>query len=271
MVRRREQFDRLLYILEHPIRRRILASLWEKDLSYDELTRISSNHGRLGYHLRQMREIVKKAPEEKRYRLTQSGRVAWDWYAQAPSPNARGELEPAPVCATYASQAELNEHGFALYEGADSRRAIAFPFLVKGLTRSMASIYIVSEKEMDSEREEIRRRYVGMEEFEKRGAFTIMSAEEWYLHRGKASSPLIIDNLSKLIHEKISQGYKGIQIAADMNVFSENSKAELLAYEKAIGRTFPKSMCAICMYDSRRVDSGQVMSLIETHGYGIFP
>jgi hypothetical protein len=273
MVPRGERsFDKLLHILEHPIRRRLLGSLWEKDLSYDELTRICSNHGRLGYHLRQMCEIVKRVPKEKTYRLTQSGRVAWDWYAQAPSPNAKGDLEPAPVHVTYACQLGLNEHAFALYEGANSRRAIAFPFLARGLTRSMASIYIVSEKEMDAERKEMRRRYFGVEEFEERGAFTIMSAEEWYMRRGKASSPVIIENWSKLIQEKMSQGYKGIQLAADTNVFFENSKAsELLAYEKEVGRNFPKSMCAICMYDSHRVDSGQVTSLIGSHEHGIFP
>jgi hypothetical protein len=273
MVPRKEgSFDKLCHILEHPTRRRILESLWEKDLSYPELTRICSNHGRLGYHLREMSKIGKRVPNEKTYRLTQSGRVVRDWLAQAPSPNAAGELEPAPVYVTYASQLELGEHAFALYEGGDSRRGIAFPFLARGLTRSMGSLYVVSEKEMDSEREEMRRRYIGMEEFEERGALTIMSGEEWYLRRGKASSPVIIDNWSKLIQEKMSQGYKGIQLAADTNVFFENSKAsELLAYEEEIGRNFPKSMCAICMYDHHRVDSEQVTSLIGSHGHGIFP
>jgi DNA-binding transcriptional ArsR family regulator len=272
MVPRGERsFDMLCHILEHPIRRRILESLWEKDLSYDELTRICRNHGRLGYHLRQMCEIVKRVPKEKMYRLTQSGRVVRDWLAQAPSPNARGNLEPAPVRVTYANQLGLNEHAFALYEGADSRRAIAFPFLARGLSRSMASIYIVSEKEMDAERKEMRRRYFGVEEFEERGAFTIMSAEEWYMRRGKSSSPVIIDNWSKLLQEKMSQDYKGIQVAGDTSFFFENSKAsELLAYEKEIGHNFPKSMCAICMYDSHRVDSGQVTSLIGSHDHGIF-
>jgi DNA-binding transcriptional ArsR family regulator len=272
MVPRGERsFDMLCHILENPTRRRILESLWEKDLSYDELTRICSNHGRLGYHLRQMSKIVKKVPKEKTYRLTQSGRVVRDWFAQAPSPNAKGDLEPAPVHVTYANQLGLSEHAFALYEDADSRRAIAFPFLITGLRRSMASIYVVSEKEMDSEREEMRRRYIGMEEFEERGAFTIMSAEEWYMRRGKASSPVIIDNWSKLIQEKMSQGYKGLQGATEMSVFFENSKtSELLVYEKKLGRKFPQGLCGMCMYDARKLEPGQVMSLIETHGQGIF-
>ncbi len=218
-----------------------------------------------------MSKIVKRVPKEKTYQLTQSGRVVRDWLAQAPSPNAKGDLEPAPAYVTYASQLGLNEHAFALYEGADSRRAIAFPFLAKGLTRSLASIYIVSEKEMDPERKEMRRRYFGVEEFEERGALTIMGAEEWFMRRGKASSPVIIENWSKLLQEKMSQGYKGIQVAGDTSFFFESSRAsELLAYEKEIGRNFPKSMCAICMYDSHRVDSGQVRSLIGSHGHGIF-
>ena len=210
MVPRGERsFDMLCHILEHPTRRRILESLWEKDLSYNELTRICSNHGRLGYHLRQMRKIVKRAPKEKTYRLTQSGRVVRDWLAQAPSPNARGNLEPTPVHVTYANQLGLNEHAFALYEGADSRRDIAFPFLARGLTRSMASIYVVSEKEMDSEREEMRRRYFGMEEFEERGAFTIMSAEEWYMRRGRASPAVIIDNCVEAASGEDESGIQG--------------------------------------------------------------
>ena len=129
MVPRKERsLDKLLHILEDPTRRRILESPWEKDLSFNELGRICSNHGRLGYHMRQMREIVKRVPNEKMYRLTQSGRVAWDWYAQAPSPNARGDLEPAPVHVAYANQLGLNEHAFALYEGADSRRPLLSHF-----------------------------------------------------------------------------------------------------------------------------------------------
>jgi hypothetical protein len=269
--RKERSFDKLCHILENPIRRRIVESLWEKDLSYPELTNICNNHGRLGYHLRQMREIVKRVPKEKTYHLTQSGRVARGWLAQAPSLNARGELEPAPAYVTYASQLGLNEHAFALYEGADSRRTIAFPFLANGLRRSMASIDIVSEKEMDAERKEMRRKYIGMEEFEERGALTIMSAEEWYMRRGRASPDVIIDNASKLLQEKMSQGYKGLQGATEMSVFFENSKtSELLVYEKKLGRKFPQRLCGMCMYDARKLEPGQVMSLIETHGQGIF-
>jgi hypothetical protein len=136
----------------------------------------------------------------------------------------------------------------------------------------MASVDIVPEMEMDAERDEMRRRYVGMGESEERGAFTIMSAEEWFLRGGEVSSPVIMNNWSKLIQEKISQGYKGIQLVGDTTVFFENSKAsELLALEKEVGHNFPKNMCALCIYDSDRVDTALVTSLIESHDHGIFP
>jgi hypothetical protein len=269
---RREWFDKFLRILEHPVRRKIIESLWVKNLSYEELNKICDNHGRLGYHMRQMGEIVKKTPNGEMHHLTQSGRVAWDWYTRAPLPNATGSLEASPEYITYACELGLNDHAFALYETTASRRALAFPFLARGLTKSMAAVDIVSEMEMDAEREQMRRRYTGMGEFEERGAFTIMSTEEWYLRHGKLSLPVIMDNWSKLIQEKISQGFKGIQVAGDTNAFFENSKeSELFAYEKEVGRNLPKSMCALCMYDSHRVNTGQVASLIECHDDCIFP
>jgi hypothetical protein len=264
-----------LHVLWHPIRRRLLESLWEKDRSFDELNRICRNHGRLGYHLRSMSGMVIRDPTGKLYRLTDEGRVAWEWLIQASSDYVRRrsdvEVTPAQNPFRYADQLNPSDHAFLMYGDADFRRAIAFPFLITGLRRSMASIYVVSEKEMDSEREEMRRRYFGMEEFEERGAFTIMSAEEWYMRRGRASPDVIIDNASKLLQEKMSQGYKGLQGATEMSVFFENSKtSELLIYEKKLGREFPQGLCGMCMYDARKLEPGQVMSLIETHGHGIF-
>jgi hypothetical protein len=98
-----------------------------------------------------------------------------------------------------------------------------------------------------------------------------MSAEEWYMRPGKASPHTIVDNWSKLVQEKMREGYKGLQAAAEMDVFFENSKtSELVAYERKLGRKFPQSICGMCMYDTPRLEPGQVMSLIETHGHGIF-
>jgi hypothetical protein len=172
---------------------------------------------------------------------------------------------------TYADQLNLSDHAFVMYGDADFRRAVAFPFLRAGLTRGMATIYLASEQGMDKERKEMKRRYADIEELEERGAFTIMSAEEWYMRRGKASPHTIVDNWSKLVQEKMREGYKGLQAAAEMDVFSENSKtSELVAYERKIGRKFPQSICGMCMYDAPRLEPGQVMSLIETHGHGIF-
>jgi len=56
-----------------------------------------------------------------------------------------------------------------------------------------------------------------------------------------------------------------------MSVFFENSKtSELVAYERKLGRKLPQGLCGMCMYDTRRVEPKQAMSLIETHGHGIF-
>jgi DNA-binding transcriptional ArsR family regulator len=263
-----------LHILAHPIRRRILESLSEKDRSYDELNKICRNHGRLAYHLRAMSGMMDKDPDRKVYTLTDNGRATWQWLLRASSDYTKRlncEVAPEQNPSTYADKLGLSDHAFFLYDDAYSRRAIAFPFLKAGLTRQMAAVYLPSEEGMDREREEMRRRYLGFEELEERGAFTIMSAEEWYMRRGKASPDLIINNWSGLAQEKMSQGYKGLQVAGETDVFFENSKTtELFAYERKLGRKLPQSVCAMCMYDTRRLEPKQVMSLIETHGHGIF-
>jgi hypothetical protein len=165
----------------------------------------------------------------------------------------------------------LGDHALLLYAYPDSRRAIAFPFLKAGLIRGYAAIYLASEKGMDGERKAMWKRYCDLEDSERTGALTFMSADEWYISRGRTSPKVIFDNWSKLAREKMRRGYNGIQVAGEMDVFFENGKTrQLLNYERKLGRRLSLRTCAICMYDTHRVGVGQIMPLINAHGHGIF-
>lgn len=124
---------------------------------------------------------------------------------------------------------------------------------------------------MDREAKELRESDMHIEELEERGAFTIMSAEEWYLRRGRASADVIIDNWSELAKEKMKEGYRGLQVAVEMDAFFNSRKTgELLVYERKLGRRIPQMFCALCQYKASRLEPDQLVSLVEAHGHGIF-
>jgi len=61
----RDFFQRLS-VMRHPLRRKILEHLYGKGRSFTELSEILlRNHGRLGYHLRMMRDIVERDPDRR--------------------------------------------------------------------------------------------------------------------------------------------------------------------------------------------------------------
>jgi len=246
-----------------------------RDCSFAELSSICRNHGELGYHLRSMSALVEKKPEEKSYRFTDEGRLIQGLMIQASLELRKRSLDIEVTAKhnpiRYVERLNLGDHAIFLYEDSTFKRAVALPFLRMGLLRGMATVYVASEQRMSQEEKEMERSYPDIEELKERGDLLIMSAEEWYLRRGKASPDVISDNWLRLAREKIKKGYKGLQAAADMNTFLDSRKiTELLAYEKKLGPKFPRIICAVCMYEAPRLEPEQIISLIKAHGHGAF-
>jgi len=272
---RQRPFDEMLLVLVYPIRRAVLESLWEREHSFDELTRICEDHGKLGYHLRRMRATVRRDPDSGAYQLTDQGRLAYEWLTEASSDYGKRrfdlEVSPEHTPLRYVDRLGIGDHALALYSDSALRRDLVFRFLRAGMSRGMAAIYLVPEQRVSRESKEMRARYADTDELEKKGAFTIMSAEEWYMRAGKASPDIIIENWLKLAQEKARKGYKGLQAAGEMNVFFDDAKiSELIAYERKLGRKLAENLCGMCIYQAARLQPEQVTSLIEVHGHGIF-
>lgn len=70
-------FESLSDVLKHPIRRKILLTLYEKKLSYVDLMKIVEikNTGRFNYHLKILGDLIEK-DNDGRYCLTEKGRMA---------------------------------------------------------------------------------------------------------------------------------------------------------------------------------------------------
>lgn len=256
--------DEIQIAMAHPTRRRIIECLRDDDLSFTDLLKSASaaNHGNFGYHLRALKGYVEIDPSTKKHRLTYRGRLL-----DACIRDFRFITSASKKTVEYAKALEMGDHAFALYETEDFKRRIAFPFLEAGLVRSEAILYLVSEHKLDSEIREIQRYGIDLDSLPKE-AFTVMSAEEYYLRKGKAQSERILGNFENMLRKRQKVGFAKLRGAGEVDVFFENAKArELMRYEEASGRQSGPNACALCLYDSSRLDLDQFIQVYSYHGH----
>ena len=262
--------DEIHRALAHPIRRRIIECLQERnDLSFRELLKHVgvSNHGKLGFHIKALRGLVEREPSVKKYRLTDRGQLAGELILDIRFTIDRGGRDLAHEPTRYVRRLRFGDHAVLYYDTEDVKREITFPFLEAGLPKGEAVVYVVSEHKLDSESREIQRYGISADHFSTE-AFTIMSADEWYLKKGKAQAKKIIANWQTLIKEKQKAGFTGVRGAGEMEVFFDNAKVkELLRCEAALGRQLAFDLCALCLYDTHRVDENQFVRLKKSHGH----
>ncbi len=253
--------------LVHPIRRRIIECLQDRNLSFTELLKCIdiSNHGKIGFHLRALGEIVELEPSTRKYRLTDRGELASELIRNIRFTTSRGERDTKLI--SYVRSLKLKDHAALFHHTEDFKRKILFPFLEVGPSKGEAVVYIVSEHKLDSENREIQRYGI---DFDHKEAFTVMSADEWCLKKGKAQAETIIANWQMLLKEKQKAGFTGIRAAGEMAIFFDSAKTNgLLRYEAALGRQLTTNICTLCLYDTNRLDEKQFIQLINYHGHVI--
>ncbi|MFQ6080971.1 MAG: MEDS domain-containing protein [Candidatus Bathyarchaeia archaeon] len=264
--------DEIHRALGHPIRRRIIECLQENNLSFHELLKRVGirNHGKLGFHIKALRGLVEREPSMKKYRLTDRGQLAGELIWDIRFIIERGGRDLAHEPTRYVRRLRFRDHAILYYDTEDVKHEITFSFLVAGLPKGEAVVYVVSEHKLDSEGQAIQRYGISVDHF-RRGAFTIMSAEEWFLRKGKVQAKTIIDNWLTFAKEKQKAGFTGLRGAAEMEFFFNYAKAkEALRLEAALGRQLPPNLCGLCLYDTHRLDEKQFIQLKKSHGHLIF-
>jgi DNA-binding transcriptional ArsR family regulator len=265
---------KILHAINHPTRRKILKLLQEeRALSFNELSRciIVGNHGRLGFHLRALAELVEHEPSTNKYRLTDAGRMAIGLIedVQFTAEKIKRNKLNAPI--NYVRNLVLGEHSLFLYDTEKLKHEISFSFLKEGLLKHQAAFYVVSENKLDSETRQAERYGISFDQIHG-GAFTLLSSEEWHLRKGKAQAKTIIANWSALLKEKQTAGFEGLWIAGEGDVFFQNAKSkELLRYERILAQQFPPTVCAICLYSTHVLEENQLVQLTKFHDHLITP
>lgn len=265
--------DEIHKALAHPIRRRIIECLQEKNtLSFYELLKVIAtyNHGKLGFHLRALKGLIEREPSTKKYRLTEKGQLAGELIWEIRFTTEKGDPTLAHEPTIYARHLRLGDHAILFYDTEDVKRRISFPFLKAGLLKGEAVVYAIAEHKLNPEKREIQRYGISFDNLGKE-AFTIMSADEWYIKNGKTQAKTIIDNWLTLLKEKQKAGFTGLRAASEMDVFFNYAKAnELLRYEATLGRQLAPTLCGLCLYETRRLDEQQFIQLNHSHGHSIF-
>jgi len=264
--------DEIHRALAHPIRRRIIECLQKNDLSFPELLKSIpiDNHGKLGFHVRALRGLVEREPSMKKYRLTDRGRLAGELLWDVRFIIERGGRDLAHEPTRYVKRLRFGDHAALYYDTEDVKREITVSFLETGLPRGEAVVYLVSEHRLNSEAREIQR-YGISGDYLRNGTFSLMSAHEWYLEKGKVQAKTIITNWETLLKDKQKAGFTGLRAAGEMDAFFHNAKVEeLLRYEAALGRHINLDLCALCLYDTDWLDEQRVIQLNKFHGHEIF-
>lgn len=264
--------DKTLRQLLHPIRRRVIDCLREKNsLSYSEILKHveASNHGKLGFHMRALEGLIEREPLTNKYHLTDKGYLASELIWDISFIMSRGGRDLAHEPSRYVRRLSFGDHAFLLYDRQETKREIVFSFLESGLPKNEAIVYLVSENKLDQASREIQRYGIGADYFRNK-AFTIMSAEEWYIRKGKAEAKKIIDNWLRLLRVKQREGFTGLKVATEMETFLRISKStKLLEYERMLGKKFSFDICGLCIYDTESVDEHQIHQLSKCHGHMI--
>jgi len=262
--------SKILHVINHPIRRKILELLKEKKaLSFNELSRYVAldNHGRLGFHLRALVELVEHEPSTNKYRLSDAGRMAMGLIEDVQFMVERIKQNRLEAKINYVRNLVLGDHSLLLYDTEIFKREISFSFLKEGLSKHHAAFYIVSESKLDSENRQAKQYGISFDQIH-RGAFTILSSEEVYLRKGKAHAKTIIANWLALAKEKQTAGFEGLCVVAELDAFFENAKSkELLMYEKVLSQQYPPTVCAICLYSAHTLDEEKLVQLTKSHDH----
>ena len=250
--------------MAHPVKRKIIKSLRDNDLSFTEILKSIGeiDKGRFGYHLRTLKGFIKVDATTKKYCLTEKGK-----FLDACIRDFRFIISVSRKSAKYAEGLKRGDHAIGLCHTEEYKHEIAFPFLKAGLLKGEAVAYIAPEHKQSSIAKEILN-YGINGDYLSNGTFTIMSAYDWYLEKGKSQGKTIISNWNELIKEKRKAGFAGLRVVGNMDTFFEYGKVEeLLRYEEMLGRRFETDFSAICLYSSDKLSSEQFSCITSAHSY----
>lgn len=166
-----------------------------------------------------------------------------------------------------------SSHAVLFYEREEEKQRVVFQFVLEGLEKNEAVIYLSDEESVET----IRR---GLEAFgvevEACRGLRVIDSVDWYLEQGAIDKRRVVEKWMEAMRQAEEEGYSGLRVTGEPTYFFKNNLVDSwMDYERSLPRRFDLPMTAICRYrlrDLKSYDEGRLLpDLLKIHNYAITP
>jgi len=179
------------------------------------------------------------------------------------------KLAPTVLNSMFIHKAQLGDHNVCFYTSPEEKQNLMFSNLKAGLDKGCSAVYVASGENMEQVK-------VGMREFGLElgdpKKLRILTINQLYTPDGEFRVDRILEQVRSVLDESLDWGFEGVYASGDVSQifdhFTKNGMVEeLLAYEKAVGRTFKFPFSAMCAYsiEQVRLNDPAFLQLIQAH------
>ncbi len=159
-------------------------------------------------------------------------------------------------------------HACAIYRSEKEHRQVLVPFITEGLRKGekvICATYTVPETTIHQYLVEAG---VDPAPYLASGQLSILTTGSAYLPGGAFSPTQALERIEKLVISGPAEGYSGVRITGDVCWLAELPEAReaFFEYEASVNRILREhGGAAICQYDRRRFDTGDLLRCLATH------
>jgi len=174
----------------------------------------------------------------------------------------------------FVREMEPTDHVVFFYERPEDKYDSLFTYLVSGIEKGYAGIYVASEEKPEIVKLRMKEYGVDVERLVKDRALQVLSYENWYTREGEVDPTYTINLWKNKLEEAKALGFKSLRATGEMSCFiSYNLVNKLLEYESMLHRRLELAMMGLCAYNMRQIFERKLLKifpeLVRTHRYVI--
>lgn len=179
------------------------------------------------------------------------------------------------ISSSFLGSLQPSDHCISFYRTPEEKRATLFNFLKAGLDRGEGAVYVAGDEAPEVILKAMLDYGLDVRGLEKEGLLNVIDYDGWYIVDGKVEIAGIIALWARTYERALETGLKGLHACGEMGCFFRHKVvAELVEYEKALGRKLKIPMAALCSYSLnhiRLLEGGPFCELVKCHSHVLSP
>jgi hypothetical protein len=153
------------------------------------------------------------------------------------------------------------------YRNRAEQFSIAVPYIQIGLERRERCLYIADDNSPRAIIAALEEAGVDTSAAISRGALTITTKHDTYLHCGEFDPQQMIANLDKEVRQALAKGYAGLRGTGEMTwaLTLPAALARLNEYESELEVSFPEKFIGLCQYNENGFEPAMISDVLRTH------